>query len=113
MMKQNLARIFILTMIVCVICTDSFADIRLRFARGCTSATMSGSIRGNGTVCYIAGARRGQTMNATVCSRNGRVTFRMMDDTSYSTTFDFTGNHGFCLYNSRKLSSYTLTVSIR
>ncbi len=100
-------------MIVCVTCTDSFADIRVRFARGRTSATMTGSIRGGGAICYVAGARRGQTLSATVSSKNGRVNFRSTGDTSYSETFDFSGDHRLCIYNNGGLSGYTLTVSIQ
>jgi hypothetical protein len=113
MLKRNLARIFVVTMIVCVTCTDSFADIRVRFARGRTSATMAGSIRSGAAVCYVAGAKNGQTLNATVSSRNGRVNFRSTGDTSYSETFDFSGDHRFCLYNNGGLTTYTLTVSIQ
>ncbi len=100
-------------MIVCVTCTDSFADIRVRFARGRTSSTMTGTIRSGGAICYVAGARRGQTLNATVSSRNGRVNFRSTGDTSYTETFDFSGDHPFCIYNKGGLTSYTLTVSIQ
>lgn len=113
MSKRNLARIFVLTVIVCMTCTDGFADIRVRFARGRTSATMTGSIRGGGAVCYVAGARRGQTLSATVSSRNGRVNFRATGDTSYSENMDYTGDHQLCIYNNRGPTTYTLTVSIQ
>ena len=113
MLKRNLARIFVVTMIVSVTCTDSFADIRVRFARGRTSSTMTGNLGGRGTVCYVANARNGQTLNATVSSRNGRVNFRSTGDTSYTETFDFKGDHRVCLNNSGNATSYTLTVSIQ
>ena len=113
MLKRNFLRIFVIAVIVCMTYTDSFADIRVRFARGRTSTTMTGSLRGGGAACYVAGARRGQTLNATVSSRNGRVNFRSTGDTSYSETFDFTGDHRFCIYNNGGVSGYTLTVSIQ
>lgn len=113
MLKRNLARIFVVAVIVCMTSADSFADIRVRFARGRTSATMTGSIRRVGAICYVAGARRGQTLNATVSSRNGRVNFRSTGDTSFSEYMDYTGDHRLCIYNSGGLTSYTLTVSIQ
>lgn len=113
MLKRNLARIFVLMLIVCMTYTDSFADIRVRFARGRTSATMTGTIRGGGNVCYVAGARAGQTLNATVSSRNGRVNFRTTGDTSYSESIDYTGDHRLCIHNNGGVSTYTLTVSIQ
>ena len=113
MLQQNLFRVFVIAVVVCMTYTDSFADIRVRFARGRTSATMTGSLRAGGAVCYLAGARRGQTLNATVSSRNGKVNFRSTGDTSYSETFDSTGDHRFCIYNNGGLSGYTLTVSIQ
>ncbi len=98
---------------VCVTCTDSFADIRVRFARGRTSSTMTGRLGGGGAVCYVAGARRGQTLNATISSRNGRANFRSTGDTSYTETFDVSGDQRFCIYNNGRLTTYTLTVSIQ
>ena len=113
MLKRNFLRTFVVAVIVCMTYTDSFADIRVRFARGRTSATMTGSLRGGRAVCYVAGARRGQALNATVSSRNGKVSFRATGDTSYSETFDSAGDHRFCLNNNGGLSGYTLTVSIQ
>ncbi len=112
MLKRNIARIFVLAVVVCMTYTDSFADIRVRFARGRTSATMTGSIRGGGVVCYVANARAGQTMNATVSSRNGKVNFRSTGDTSYSESMDYSGDHRLCIANRGGLTSYTFTVSI-
>ena len=113
MLKRNLARIFVLTVIVCMTYTDSFADIRVRFARGRTSATMANSIAANRAQCYIAGAGRGQTINATLSSRNGKVTFVDSGETSYSKYLERSGDHTFCVRNYGRLTSYTLTVSIQ
>ncbi|MFN0279577.1 MAG: hypothetical protein ACKVRN_13425 [Pyrinomonadaceae bacterium] len=113
MSKQSLAKIFAVLMISLITCSDALADIRVRFARGRTSATMSGSLRSGGSVCYVAGARRGQTLNATLSSRNGRVTFSDSGETSYSQYLDWSGDHTFCVNNDGRATTYTLTVSIQ
>lgn len=113
MSKQSLAKIFAVLLIVLMTCSDSFADIRVRFARGRTSATMSGNIRDHGKVCYIAGARNGQTLNAVLSSKNGRVSFQSSGETSYSEYLERNGDHSFCLNNGGNATSYTLTVSIQ
>ena len=112
-MKRNIVRAFVLSLIVVMTYTDSFADIRVRFARGRTSATMTGSLGRKLVVCYVATAREGQTLNATVSSRNGKVKFLDMNDTSYTEYLKFSGDHRVCLSNGGSMSAYTLTVSIR
>ena len=113
MLKQNLVRIIALALIVFITCTDSFADIRIRFARGRTSATMAGSIRKGGRICYVAGARNGQTMTAAVSSKSGKVVFLENGETSYTLYIEITGDQTVCLDNLRGSTTYTLTVSIR
>ncbi len=100
-------------MIVFMTYSNSFGDIRVRFGRGRTSATMSGSIRANSPQCYVANAGRGQTINATLSSRNGRVDFVDTGDTSYSNYLERTGDHHFCVRNyGGRPTTYTITVSI-
>ena len=113
MLKRNLVRIFAVTMIVFMTYSDSFADIRVRFAPGRTSATMSNTIAADRAQCYVAGARRGQTINATLSSRNGRVTFVDTGETSYSKYLERNGDHTFCVRNYGRATSYSLTVSIQ
>jgi hypothetical protein len=114
MLKTNLIRAFVVGLIIAITYTDSFADIRVQFARGRTSATMSGSLRGSGGVCYVARAGNGQTMNATVSSRNGRVSFRSSGETSFSEYLDYTGDHRLCIDNNGGAATgYTITISIR
>ncbi len=113
MIKRNLVKIFAIAMVVIMTYSNGFADIRVRFARGRTSATMGGTLRGGGSVCYVANARSAQTLTATVSSANGRVNFRANGDTSFSENLDFSGDHRFCIYNAGRTSRYTLTVSIQ
>ena len=91
----------------------SFGDIRIRFARGRTSATMTGRVASGGRVCYYAGARRGQTLNATISSGSGKVTIFESGETSYSYEVETPGDQSICVDNLSRATNYTLTVSIR
>ena len=62
----------------------AFADTRIRFAKGRTSATVTGRVAKGGRVCYFAGAREGQRFTATVSSRSGKVMIFESGETSYS-----------------------------
>jgi len=54
MKRKNLAKIVVITLLVATLCVEAFADIRIRFARGRTSATMTGKISNGGRICYVA-----------------------------------------------------------
>ena len=91
----------------------ALADIRIRFAKGRTSATVSGRIARGGRICYVAGERRGQTLTATLSSRSGQVQIFESGDTSYTTYIDYSGDQTICVDNLEGATTYTLTVSIR
>jgi hypothetical protein len=113
MMSTLLTR-SLLTSLVCVsMFTAALADTRIRFARGRTSATVSGRVGNGGRVCYFAGARRGQTFTATLSSSTGKVQIFESGDTSYSYEVEQTGDQSVCVDNLGRAASYTLTVSIR
>ena len=88
------------------------ADTRIRFARGRTSATVGGTVRTGGRVCYVAGARRGQTLTATLSSRSGKVQIFESGDTSYTLEVEQSGDQSICVDNVGGATRYTLTVSI-
>ncbi|HEY0048817.1 MAG TPA: hypothetical protein VGB68_06010, partial [Pyrinomonadaceae bacterium] len=90
-----------------------YADIRVRFARGRTSATMTGRIGTGGRICYVANAKAGQTLTATVSSRSGQVRIFESGDTSYQTEIEYSGDQSVCVDNLRGATTYSLTVSIR
>ena len=91
----------------------AFADTRIRFAKGRTSATVSGKISRGGLVCYFAGARVGQQFNATISSRSGKVMIFESGETSYSYNVEQSGDQSVCVDNLAGATTYTLTVSIR
>ena len=108
-------RQFYLTAFCFVILLASVAEVsaqtRIRFARGRTSASVSGVVRPGSTRWYVLGASRGQQLSGNVSSRNGCVKF-----TEGSTSMGFTTDSGdnrisvtnYC----RSTTSYTMTVSI-
>jgi hypothetical protein len=110
-MKKLNVKAFILILILGLSTTDVLAQSRIRFARGSTSATVSGNLIGNGSRSYVLGARYGQYLSANVSSRNGCVTFSNgATSTSYITK---SGNNYLYLNNGcGRQTGFTLTVSI-
>lgn len=92
---------------------NTFADVRIRFAKGRTSATVSGKVSTGGRVCYMAGARSGQTFTATVSSRSGNVQIFESGETSYSYQVEVSGDQSVCVDNIGRATTYSLTVSIK
>ena len=92
---------------------SALADTRIRFAKGRTSATVSGRVAAGGRVCYVAGARAGQQLTATISSRSGKVRIFESGETSYSYEVDQSGNQSVCVDNLAGPTTYSLTVSIR
>ena len=110
MMKKFFTVLFVLLFALSAV-TEATAQTRIRFARGRTSATVSGSVGAGGTRKYVLGASRGQDLTGNVSSRNGCVKF-----TDGATSMGFTTDRGdneisvtnYC----RTATTYTLTVSI-
>jgi len=71
--KSLLIKSFAVLMIIGTMDSAVFSQTRVRFARGRTSATVSGTLSGFGSRSYVVGASRGQTMTVRVSSNSGRV----------------------------------------
>lgn len=110
-MKKSNASVFILVLILVVSSFEAFAQTRIRFARGRTSTSVSGTVGAFAERSYVLGARRGQYLSANISSRNGCVKFgNGATSTSYITS---AGNNYLYLSNGcRRATSFTLTVSI-
>jgi hypothetical protein len=91
----------------------AMADNRIRFAKGRTSATVTGRVANGGRVCYFAGARPGQQFTATVSSRSGKVVIFESGETSYNYEVETRGDQSVCVDNLAGATTYSLTVSIR
>lgn len=119
-MKKTINTILALFLAVLMTTADLAAQTRINFRRGASSATVSGTIGVNRGVAganyrrYVLRANAGQTISATVSSRNGRVLFAENDDTSYQIETDRRGDYTLVVYNGgASATSFTITVSIR
>ena len=110
-MKRSCFLIVIGSLMGLFFVAESSAQTRIRFAKGRTSATVSGSIAGGGRRSYVLGARNGQYLSGNVSSRNGCVKF-----TEGSTSVGFTtesGDNTVSIINyCSRTTSFTMTVSI-
>ena len=64
--KSIVIKSFAVLMIIGMTNSDLFAQTRIRFARGRTSTTVSGSLSAGGERSYILRASEGQTMTVRV-----------------------------------------------
>jgi hypothetical protein len=71
--KALIIKSFAVLMIIGTLNSAAFSQTRVRFARGRTSATLSGTLSGYGSRSYVLGASRGQMMTVRVSSNSGRV----------------------------------------
>jgi len=110
-MHKLLTRATVVLMVLTILGIHNFAQTRIRFARGRTSASVSSSITGNSQRKYFLAARAGQTLSANVSSRNGCVVIgNQQTSTSYMTD---SGDNYIDLFNRcGTATSFTLTVSI-
>jgi hypothetical protein len=116
MLRKFGVKILVLAMMSVMLTTDSLAQTRIRFARGRTSATVSGTLAAGQTRGFVLGARRGQTLTATLSCRNGKCDFTQGDrhDTQYSQYVDSNGDVYISIDNhGNRATSYTMTVSIQ
>jgi len=107
------SKLFVLIAIVSFSNLAAFADTRIRFAKGRTSATVTGRIATGGRVCYFVGAKVGQQFTATVSSRSGKVQIFESGETSYAYEVERTGDQSVWVDNLGGATTYSLTVSIK
>jgi|ERR1051325_5442042 hypothetical protein len=110
-MRKSLTRATVALLVLTIVGVVSFAQTRIRFARGRTSASVSSAIGANGQRKYYLAARAGQTLSANVSSRNGCVVLgNQQTSTSYVTD---SGDNYIDLFNRcRTATRFTVTVSI-
>ena len=116
MFKKLGVKILVLAMICLMASSDTLGQIRIRFARGRTSTSVSGTMAAGGARSYVLRAARGQTLTATLSCGNGRCDFAQGDlhDTSYSEYVERNGDVYITLHNhGRNSTRFTMTVSIQ
>ncbi len=116
MLKKLGVKILVLAMIGMMAANDSLAQSRIRFGRGRNSASVSGTMAGNGERTFVLGARRGQTLTATLSCGRGKCDFAEGDlhDTSYSEYIESNGDIYITIHNhAARATNFTMTVSIQ
>lgn len=116
MFKKLGVKILVLAMICLMAASDALAQSRIRFGRGKSSASVSGTMAAGGARTYVLGARRGQTLTAVLSCGNGRCDFAQGDlhDTSYSEYLESNGDVYITIHNhGNRATRFTMTVSIQ
>lgn len=114
--KTFIIKTFAVLMIIGMMDSSAFSQTRIRFARGRTSATVSGSIGNNGERNYILGASRGQVMTVRVTSNTGDVHVDLGGNdvgTGTTVTLRSTDDYIITVHNDGRAARYSLYVSIR
>src|SRR5260370_41536045 len=111
MLKKAMTRILMLTMVLLLTNSYLFAQTRIRFRRGSTSATVSGRIAAGARRSFALRASAGQSLSATTSSRNGCVVFGN-EGTSTSFTTRWGDNYIYVTNNCGGATNFILTVSI-
>jgi hypothetical protein len=123
-MKKHIGiKLLAMALILATLATDSMAATRIRFARGKSSATVTGTIPSGATREFVLTAQEYQTMTIRVSSNNDEVTFDASDihgsfgeheDGYAQFETDASGNHWITLENTgNRATRYTLTVTVR
>lgn len=112
-LMKLITRTFVIIAILNFSNAAALADTRIRFAKGRTSATVTGRVPNSGRVCYFAGARVGQQFTATLSSKSGKVVIFESGETSYSYEVEQSGDQSVCVDNLSRATIYSLTVSIK
>lgn len=118
-MKIKNGKVIAALMLLMMLSVTVTAQTRIRFARGKSSATVSGTIAKNGSKCFVLSAREGQWLDARLRSRSGSAQFLFImgaspykGGTEYGTTTS-SGNNEVCIENPGSATTFSLTVSIR
>lgn len=116
MIKKLSIKVLVLSVIFMMSGFDIMAQTRIRFRRGASSATITGTLGAGVTRGYVLGARRGQILTATLSSGNNQVDFTQGNyhDTQYSIEVQRNGDVYISIDNhGRRATRYTMTVSIQ
>src|SRR5260370_42349771 len=111
MLKKAMTRILMLTMVLLLTNSYLFAQTRIRFRRGSTSATVSGRIAAGARRSFVLRASAGQSLSATTSSRNGCAVFEN-GGTSMNYTTRWGDNYIYITNTCGDSTRFSLTVSI-
>lgn len=107
-------------LVIISLASDSLAQTRIRFARGATSTTLSGTLAAGASRGYVIRLSSGQTFTVDVSSGNDEISIRVRDVHgpfdeeygSFETETDANGDHNITIRNNgRRSTRFTMTVS--
>lgn len=116
MIKKISMYFVLLTTISLMTSVELYAQTRIRFGGGRSSATISGTIPAKSNRTFVVGARNGQTARVSVSPRNLDIfSDEAPKGESGSTSFEtYSGDNEFGIYNpTNRAIRYTMTISIR
>lgn len=115
-LKAFIIKSFAVLMIIGMTDSAAFSQTRIRFARGRSSTTVSGSLRSGAERSYILRASAGQTMTVRVSSRSGDVSVDLGGNdvgTGDTVRLRSTDEYIITVHNNGGATSYSLYVAIR
>ncbi|HEY0429983.1 MAG TPA: hypothetical protein VGC76_19520 [Pyrinomonadaceae bacterium] len=107
-------------LILTTLSTTLMAQSRIRFARGATSTTLSGTLAAGGSRGYVIRLSEGQTFTVNVSGGNDEISIKVSDVHGafneeygyFETETDANGDHYITIRNNgRRSTRYTMTVS--
>jgi hypothetical protein len=120
-MKKHIGiRILAVALILATLSSTLMAQTRLRFGRGATSTSVSGSLASGASRRYVVRLAEGQTFTVNVASGNDDITIQAADvhgdftavDNYFETETDANGDHYITITNSgRRSTRFTMTVA--
>lgn len=116
MIKNIGLKITILAVIFLTAASDSLAQTRIKFMRGRSSATITGTMAAGATKGYVLRATQGQVLTGTLSSANGKADFTQgnLHDTQYSQTVEANGDVYISIDNhGNRATRFTMTISIQ
>jgi hypothetical protein len=115
MVRKSGLRIVALALLLSLSGADVFAQKRISFRRGSSSATVRGNIGGNGYLEYVVNGRAGQLLSIEITSGNSAVIINAGSASGKNFSLDMTGgDHTLSVVNTgRGATNYTLKVTIK
>jgi hypothetical protein len=111
MLRKLAVRFLGIGIILLVSGSFAMAQRRVNFARGRTSATVSGALNPGRANTFAVRCFRGQLIRAYVRSGNGRVDFA--GESTYSVMTDRNGDYFITVLNHGGTTRFTLTITIQ
>lgn len=114
--RTLLVKTFAVLMVIGMMDSLAFSQERIRFARGRTSKTISGTVNQGGSD-YVINGRRGQKMKIRVASPQNTVLLSVAGNnvgTELNVTLNSSDDYEFSVYNNDQArSKFTLYISIK